>query len=260
MVYDTLLVEVDDHGIATVTINRPDKLNALNAQVIEDLDAFFALARKDEAIRGVILTGAGSKSFVAGADIARFQELDGVSGKAFAERGQAVFNRIENLPKPVIAAVNGFALGGGSELALACHLRIASDTAVFGQPEVNLGILPGYGATQRLPRLVGLGIATELILTGSMIKADRAYEIGLVNRLVPADDLMASARDMMGTILSKAPLAVAGSLRALRAADQPLSAGLQAEATLFGEACDTADFKEGVAAFLEKRKASFSGR
>ncbi|MGA1493854.1 MAG: enoyl-CoA hydratase/isomerase family protein [Rhodothermales bacterium] len=260
MVYDTLLVEVDDHGIATVTINRPDKLNALNAQVIEDLDAFFALAQEDEAIRGVILTGAGSKSFVAGADIARFQELDGVSGKAFAERGQAVFNRIENLPKPVIAAVNGFALGGGSELALACHLRIASDTAVFGQPEVNLGILPGYGATQRLPRLVGLGIATELILTGSMIKADRAYEIGLVNRLVPADDLMASARDMMGTILSKAPLAVAGSLRALREADQPLSAGLQTEATLFGEACDTADFKEGVAAFLEKRKASFSGR
>ncbi|MGA0254333.1 MAG: enoyl-CoA hydratase/isomerase family protein [Rhodothermales bacterium] len=260
MVYDTLLVEVDDHGIATVTINRPDKLNALNAQVIEDLDAFFALAQEDEAIRGVILTGAGSKSFVAGADIARFQELDGVSGKAFAERGQAVFNRIENLPKPVIAAVNGFALGGGSELALACHLRIASDTAVFGQPEVNLGILPGYGATQRLPRLVGLGIATELILTGSMIKADRAYEIGLVNRLVPADDLMASARDMMGTILSKAPLAVAGSLRALRTADQPLSAGLQTEATLFGEACDTADFKEGVAAFLEKRKASFSGR
>ena len=260
MVYDTLLVEVDDQGIATVTINRPDKLNALNAQVIEDLDAFFALAQEDEAIRGVILTGAGSKSFVAGADIARFQELDGVSGKAFAERGQAVFNRIENLPKPVIAAVNGFALGGGSELALACHLRIASDTAVFGQPEVNLGILPGYGATQRLPRLVGLGIATELILTGSMIKADRAYEIGLVNRLVPADDLMASARDMMGTILSKAPLAVAGSLRALREADQPLSAGLQTEATLFGEACDTADFKEGVAAFLEKRKASFSGR
>jgi len=260
MTYETLLVAVDDHGIATVTINRPDKLNALNAQVIDDLDGFFAVAEEDNAIRGVILTGAGEKSFVAGADIARFRELDGVTGKAFADRGQAVFSRIENLPKPVIAAVNGFALGGGSELALACHIRIASENAVFGQPEVNLGILPGYGGTQRLPRLVGLGIATELILTGNMIKADRAHAIGLANQVVPVDELMEAARKMMGTILSKAPLAVAMSLKALRVADQPLAVGLKEEAALFGEACDTEDFKEGVEAFLGKRKASFTGR
>ncbi|MDA0379400.1 MAG: enoyl-CoA hydratase-related protein, partial [Bacteroidetes bacterium] len=162
MDYATLLVEIDDRGIATVTINRPDKLNALNADVIADLDAFFQRAGTDGAIRGVILTGAGEKSFVAGADIARFRELDGEKGRFFAARGQAVFNRIEQLSKPVIAAVNGFALGGGSELAWACHLRIASDNARFGQPEVNLGIIPGYGGTQRLPRLAGLGLATEL--------------------------------------------------------------------------------------------------
>lgn len=260
MPYDTLLVDVDDLGVATVTINRPDKLNALNAQVMDDLDHFFEKAEREESIRGVILTGAGPKSFVAGADIAKFRELDGTSGKAFADRGQAVFNRIENLPKPVIAAVNGFALGGGSELALACHLRIASDTAVFGQPEVNLGILPGYGGTQRLPRLVGLGLATELVLTGAMITADRAYAIGLVNAVAPPQELMEETRKMMGVILSKAPLAVAKSLQALRVADRPLADGLKTEAVLFGEACDTADFKEGVDAFLSKRKPSFNGR
>lgn len=260
MPYDTLLVDVDDLGVATVTINRPDKLNALNAQVMDDLDHFFEKAEREESIRGVILTGAGPKSFVAGADIAKFRELDGASGKAFADRGQAVFNRIENLPKPVIAAVNGFALGGGSELALACHLRIASDTAVFGQPEVNLGILPGYGGTQRLPRLVGLGLATELVLTGAMITADRAYAIGLVNAVAPPQELMEETRKMMGVILSKAPLAVAKSLQALRVADRPLADGLKTEAVLFGEACDTADFKEGVDAFLSKRKPSFNGR
>lgn len=178
MDYATLLVEVDDLGIATVTINRPDKLNALNADVIADLDAFFERAESDTDIRGVILTGAGEKSFVAGADIARFRELDGEKGRFFAARGQAVFNRIERLSKPVIAAVNGFALGGGSELAWACHIRIASDNARFGQPEVNLGIIPGYGGTQRLPRLAGLGLATEMVLTGDMVGAQRAYEMG----------------------------------------------------------------------------------
>lgn len=260
MSYATLLVDVDEHGIALVTINRPDKLNALNADVIDDLDAFFGVAETDDAIRGVILTGAGDKSFVAGADIARFRELDGDSGRAFADRGQAVFNRIENLHKPVIAAVNGFALGGGSELALACHIRIASANAVFGQPEVNLGILPGYGGTQRLPRLVGLGIATELILTGSMIKADRAHAIGLANQVVPPEELMAASRKMMTTILSKAPLAVSMSLKALRVADLPLADGLETEAELFGKACATRDFKEGVEAFLGKRKPSFTGQ
>jgi enoyl-CoA hydratase len=260
MSYATLLVDVDELGIALVTINRPDKLNALNADVIDDLDAFFLKAESDDSIKGVILTGAGEKSFVAGADIARFRELDGKSGRTFADRGQAVFNRIENLPKPVIAAVNGFALGGGSELSLACHIRIASENAVFGQPEVNLGILPGYGGTQRLPRLVGLGIATELILTGNMIKADRAYAIGLANQVVPSEELMGAARKMMSTILSKAPLAVSMSLEALRVADLPLAKGLEKEAALFGKACDTEDFQEGVEAFLGKRKPSFTGR
>jgi enoyl-CoA hydratase len=260
MSYTTLLVDVDDHGIATVTINRPDKLNALNADVIDDLDAFFSRAETDATIKGVILTGSGQKSFVAGADIARFRELDGESGRIFADRGQAVFNRIENMPKPVIAAVNGFALGGGSELALACHIRIAADNAVFGQPEVNLGILPGYGGTQRLPRLVGLGIATELILTGAMIKADRAFEIGLANLVVPASELMEATGKMMTTILAKAPIAVELSLKALRVSDEPLAKGLDVEADLFGQACDTEDFKEGVEAFLGKWKASFTGR
>ena len=260
MDFSTLLVEVDDQGIATVTINRPDKLNALNADVIADLDAFFSKAEGDDSIRGVILTGAGEKSFVAGADIARFRDLDGEKGRTFAARGQAVFNRIEQLSKPVIAAVNGFALGGGSELAWACHLRIASDNARFGQPEVNLGIIPGYGGTQRLPRLAGLGRATELVLTGDMVGAQRAYEMGLVNKVTTQDELMDATRAMMTTILSKAPIAIALTLKALRSSDRPLADGLAAEAELFGQACDTEDFKEGVEAFLGKRKADFQGR
>lgn len=260
MEYTTLLVDLAEDGIATVTINRPDKLNALNATVIDELDAFFTDASSNDAIKGVLLTGSGEKSFVAGADIARFRELDGPSGLAFAQRGQAVFNRIEQLPKPVIAVVNGYALGGGSELALACHMRVASESAVFGQPEVNLGILPGYGGTQRLPRLVGLGLATELVLTGNMIKADRAHTIGLVNHVFAADELMDGARKLMRTILSKAPVAVALTLEALRVSDHPLQDGLATEAELFGKACDTEDFKEGVDAFLSKRKAEFTGR
>ena len=260
MSYETLLVDVNDDGVAVVTVNRPDKLNALNAQVIADLDSFFSRAETDESIRGVILTGAGEKSFVAGADIARFKELGPMEGKRFAERGQAVFNRIEHLTKPVIAAVNGFALGGGSELSLACHMRVASENARFGQPEVNLGIIPGYGGTQRLPRIVGKGIATELVLTGEMIGAQRAYEIGLVNHVYPADELMAGAMALMGKILSKAPLAVGLTLEALRSSDLPQTEGLRHEASLFGQACSTEDFREGVNAFLEKRKAKFSGR
>lgn len=256
----TLLYDVDDHGIATITINRPDKLNALNAQVIDDLESAFAEARSDQAVRGVLLTGTGDKSFVAGADISQFTELDALSGRRFAERGQSVFNRIEMMDKPVIAVVNGYALGGGCELALACHLRVASEQAQFGQPEVNLGILPGYGGSQRLPRLVGRGLATELILTGERISAQRAYEIGLANRVVAADALMDTARDMMQTILSKAPLAIAMSLDALRASDLPLKDGLRYEAALFGHACATDDAQEGAQAFLERRKADFKGR
>ncbi|MEZ4702083.1 MAG: enoyl-CoA hydratase-related protein [Rhodothermales bacterium] len=259
MTFDTLRYAVEDR-VATITIHRPDALNALNAAVMQDLAQVLDEVDRDAEVAGVILTGAGPKSFVAGADIKQFTSLDGQSGYRFALEGQAVFNRIEGLSKPVIAAVNGFALGGGCELALACHLRIASETASFGQPEVNLGIIPGYGGTQRLPRIVGLGIALELILTGERIDARRAYEIGLVNRVVPADALLDEARRMVQTIGSKGPLAIRYALEAIRAAQLPLAEGLRHEAALFGHACATDDFKEGVDAFLNRRSANFSGK
>jgi enoyl-CoA hydratase len=249
-----------DDGLAIVTINRPDSLNALNIQVLDELEACFTGMEADDSVKGVILTGSGSRAFVAGADISQFTSLNHASGKKFAERGQSVFSRIEDFPRPVIAAVNGFALGGGCELAMACHLRIASETARFGQPEVNLGILPGYGGSQRLPRLVGKGIATEMILTGDIISAARAYEIGLVNQVVPAEDLMTVSLAKLKSICDKAPLAVTYSLEALRFSDLPLAEGLRHEAELFGKACETEDFKEGATAFLEKRKPTFHGR
>lgn len=257
---ETLLYDVDEDGIAVVTINQEDTLNALSATVVGELNKAFRQARSDAAVKGVVLTGAGSKSFVAGADIQQFPDLDALEGHRFALRGQAVFNRIEEMPKPVVAAVNGFALGGGCELAMACHLRIASENASFGQPEVNLGIIPGYGGTQRLPRLVGHGIAMELVLTGARISAARAYEIGLVNKVVPQEELLDAAKEMIRTIASKAPLAIGMALEALRVADLPLRDGLRHEAALFGQACATEDFKEGVAAFLERRKADFQGK
>lgn len=260
MTFDTLLFETDANGIATITINRPDKLNALNLAVMNDLESALEQAVASDDIRGLIITGSGDRAFVAGADIKQFTELDALDGHRFALRGQAVFNLIEESPKPVIAAVNGFALGGGCELALACHLRIASENAVFGQPEVNLGIIPGYGGTQRLPRIIGRGIAVEMILTGDQVKAQRAYDIGLVNRVVAAEALLEEAQSVMMTILSKAPRAVSMSLEAIRAADLPLRQGLHYEASLFGQACSTDDFKEGAAAFLERRKPVFRGR
>jgi len=260
MAFDTLLLEVADDGMAVVTINRPDKLNALNAQVLDDLDACFAGIETDEAVRGVLLTGAGDKSFVAGADIAQFTELDPRAATAFARRGQAVFDRIERLPKPVVAVINGFALGGGCELALACHLRVASAKARLGQPEVGLGLLPGYGGTQRLPRVVGRGIATEMILSGAHVTADRAYEIGLVNRVFDPETLMDEARAFLGSILKQAPVAVALSLEAIRASDGPQQDGMAFEAALFGQAFATDDVREGVGAFLERRKPLFRGR
>lgn len=259
MPFDTLRYDVDEHGTAVITVDRPDTLNALNSTVINELDRCIRKARSDDAVKGVIITGAGEKAFIAGADIQQFPKLDALNGHRFALRGQAVFNRIEEMPKPVIAAVNGFALGGGCELAIACHLRVAAERAEFGQPEVNLGILPGYGGTQRLPRLVGRGIATELILTGERIDARRAYEIGLVNRVVPNDELLDAAREMVETITAKAPLAVGMALDALRMSDQPLRNGLRLEAALFGQACSTEDFKEGVDAFLNRREPSFDG-
>lgn len=254
-----LLFEIDDDGVALITVNHPQKLNALNTEVLGEIGACFRRARSDDAVKGVVLTGAGDRSFVAGADIGQFTKLDALSGHRFALRGQAVFNRIEEMPKPVVAAVNGFALGGGCELALACHLRVASENAVFGQPEINLGIIPGYGGTQRLPRLVGRGLATELILTGDRISAQRAYEIGLVNRVVPAAEVVDAARALVLSIATKAPLAVGMALDALRSSDLPLREGLRYEAALFGQASATEDAKEGATAFLERREAQFKG-
>jgi len=260
MSFSTLEVHRDDDGLVTVTINRPDSLNALNAQVMDELNRCFIEMEEDSSVRAVVITGSGSKAFVAGADITQFASLDAESGKAFALKGQSVFSRIENFTRPVIAAVNGFALGGGCELALACHLRVVSETARFGQPEVNLGILPGYGGSQRLPRLVGKGIATEMILTGEMVSAERAYEIGLANVVVPAEKLLEVALAKAKTIAAKAPLAVAYSLEALHFSDLPLEDGLRKEAELFGKACATEDLVEGATAFLEKRAPSFKGR
>lgn len=258
--FSTLLYDVDADGVATVTLNRPDQLNALNRRVVAELGGAFRRAKADEAVRGVIVTGAGDRAFAAGADIAEFADMDALGGHRLALAGQAVLGQIEAMSKPVVAAVNGFALGGGCELAMACHLRVASEGALFGQPEVGLGLIPGYGGTQRLPRLVGRGIAAELLLTGDRITAQRAYEVGLVNRVAPAEALLGVAKELVLAIASKAPLAVAFALQALRAAEGPLAHGLAQEAALFGQCCATDDFAEGVGAFLNRRKPEFAGR
>ncbi len=259
MTYSTLLFETRD-GVATTTINRPDKLNALNATVIAELGDVAGRLESDAAIRGMILTGAGSKAFVAGADIGEIAAQGPVDGKERSLAGQRVFRRLERCGKPVIAAVNGFALGGGCELAMACHLRIAGEQAKFGQPEVKLGIGPGYGATARLPRLVGRGRALELLLTGQMIDAQEAWRIGLVNRVVPADRLMTESEQVLRAILENGPLAIRACLEAVDAGlDVGLDEALLLEANLFGLLSGTADMREGTAAFLEKRKAGFKG-
>jgi enoyl-CoA hydratase len=260
MTYHTLLFDVRD-SIAFVTINRPDKLNALNDQVVAELGQAADRIASDDAIRGVILTGAGPKAFVAGADIADLAKQGPFDGKARALRGQGVLRRLETCGKPVVAAVNGFALGGGCELAMACHIRIASENAKFGQPEVKLGIAPGYGGTQRLPRLVGKGRALQLILTGEMIDAAEAYRIGLVNKVVPAAELAAESEKLLRGILAMGPLAVRLSLEAVeRGLDMSLDEGLLFEANHFGLLAATMDMKEGLTAFLEKRAPKFSGR
>ncbi len=260
MTFETIRVETTD-GIATLTINRPEKLNALNAQVLDELRHVFEALKVDETVRAVIVTGAGVKAFVAGADIKELASLDAGTGTRFAEKGQEIFSRIEALGKPVIAAVNGFALGGGCELALACHIRVAAENAKFGQPEVALATIPGYGGTQRLARLVGMGKAMELILTGDPIDATESLRIGLVNRVVAAAELLPSARAIAQKILTRGPVAVKHALQAVQAIAQlPLSEGLELEASLFGRCCGTEDFKEGTNAFLEKRSASFRGR
>jgi len=255
-----LTCDIENH-IALVTINRPDKLNALNADVKKEMYNLFEELKTNEDVYVVVLTGAGEKSFVAGTDIGELLELDEDSGKEFAKGGQDIFSLIENLGKPVIAAVNGFALGGGCELALACTLRIASENARFGQPEVNLGIIPGYGGTQRLARLVGKGIAQELILTGNHIKADEAYRIGLVNKVVPQDQLLSEAKALAETITQKGQIAVRFALKAVNMTDETnLTEGLELEATLFGKCAANEDSKEGVKAFLEKRKPEFANK
>ena len=260
MTYQTLLFDVRD-GIAFVTINRPDKLNALSDQVMADLGAAAERIATDPAIRGAIITGSGPKAFVAGADIGDLAKQGPFDGKARALRGQAVLRRLETSGKPVLAAINGYALGGGCELALACHLRIAADTAKFGQPEVKLGIAPGYGGTQRLPRLVGKGIALQLILTGEVIDAEEAYRIGLVNKVVPAGDVLTESEKLLRGILAMGPLAVRLALEAVdRGLDMTLDDGLLLEANHFGLLAATQDMKEGLTAFLEKRPPRFEGR
>jgi enoyl-CoA hydratase len=260
MNYSTLLVE-SRNRIAFVTINRPDKLNALNSQAKAELEAAFEGIRDDSEVDVVVLIGAGEKGFVAGTDIKELTSLDEQSGKSFSEGGQAVFNTIENLGKPVIAAVNGYALGGGTELALACHIRIASENAKFGQPEVNLGIIPGYGGTQRLARLIGKGRALEMILSGDQIDAQEALRIGLVNKVVPLPDLLKTAEALATKIISKGQIAVKLALQSVNATHElSLAAGQSLEAELFGRCCKSEDFKEGTTAFLEKRKPVFKNK
>lgn len=243
-----------------ITINRPEVLNALAPQVIEDLDAAIGHFLDTPAYRGAILTGAGSKSFVAGADISQIRNIPAEQTEAFARRGQFVFARLESSPKPIIAAVNGFALGGGCELAMACHMRIAAENAKFGQPEVNLGLVAGYGGTQRLPRLIGLGKATELLLSAKMLNAAEALQLGLVNDVVPAAELLDRCHALLNLIYEKSPLAVALSLQAIYAGIYDPAGGYDAEAKAFGEAAASEDGKEGTSAFLEKRKPAFTGK
>ncbi len=258
--YQTILTDLQD-GIMTITINRPDKLNALNKDVIADLGKAFDDVYSNAEIKSVILTGAGEKSFVAGADISEFTTLDGNGGAELARKGQQnVFDKIENCPKPVIAAVNGFSLGGGCELAMACHFRIASENAKFGQPEVNLGLIPGYGGTQRLTQLIGKGKAMELMMTADMVGADEAKSLGLVNHVLPLAELLGKAKEILQKIQTKAPVAVAKVIACVNDAAKGDADGFNKEITRFGECFETEDMKEGTTAFLEKRKAAFKGK
>ena len=260
MTYKNILFEIKNHT-ALVTINRPDKLNALNGLTIDELDNVFDSIKDNEEIFIVVVTGSGEKAFVAGADISELNKLDVLAAKEFSEKGNRVFRKIETLDRPVIAAVNGFALGGGCELALACHIRFASESAKFGQPEVNLGIIPGYGGTQRLARLVNSSRALEMILTGDMISADEAYKIGLVNKVFSTVDLLPKSLELAEKISSKGQQAIRFALKAVKATDNfTLRDGLNYEASLFALVCGTEDFKEGTTAFLEKRKPQFKHR
>jgi enoyl-CoA hydratase len=260
MAFDNLLLERDG-AIAIVTINRPKVLNALNTQTVDELRRAMLELQHDPEVRVVILTGAGDKSFVAGADINELAVQTPTGGREHALAGQQVFDAIENLGKPVIAAINGYALGGGCELAMACTLRVAADSAKLGQPEIGLGLMPGYAGTQRLPRLIGKGQALELVLTGAPIAAAEAYRIGLVNRVVPAGELMAEAKKLAAQLAKSAPIAMRYIINAIhKGAEMPFAEACQYEATLFGLVASTEDMREGTKAFLEKRKAEFKGR
>lgn len=257
MAYNTIEVTADN-GLVTLTINRPDKLNALNAEVHKEIGEAVAAFGENTDEHVMIITGSGPKAFAAGADIVELHSRDGSTGADFARYGQRVFDSIEASEKPIIAAVNGFALGGGCELAMACHMRFASDNARFGQPEVNLGIIPGYGGTQRLPKLVGYPKAVELTISGNIIKADEALRIGLVNNVFSADELMSATIAFARTVLSKSQPAVRSSMRAMRHHNSV--DGMEREAVEFGLTCGTNDFKEGTLAFLEKREAQFTNK
>jgi enoyl-CoA hydratase len=260
LAYENLLVDVRD-GIGFVTVSREAKRNALDERTLAELDRAFAELSSDPAVRGVVLTGKGESAFVAGADVQALSGLDAEAARAASERGQRVFDRIEWLGKPVVAAVNGYALGGGCELALACHVRVAAETASFGTPEVALGLICGYGGTQRLPRLVGKGRALELLLTGRRVDSAEALRIGLVNRVVPGAALLAEAEALARAMAANAPLALRATLEAVHGGlDHPLSEAQEGEAALFGEVAATEDAREGTRAFLEKRTARFAGR
>jgi enoyl-CoA hydratase/carnithine racemase len=260
MSFDTILLDRDG-GVATITINRPKVLNALNSQTLDELRRAMLDLRRDDAVRAVILTGAGEKSFIAGADINELATQTPVSGREHAMSGQHILDLIEQMGKPVIAAINGFALGGGCELAMACTIRIAADTAKLGQPEINLGLIPGYAGTQRLTRIIGRGRALELLLTGDQVTAQEAHRLGLVNRVVPAADLMAEAKKLAATLAAKAPVAVKYILEAVnKGVEMPFAQAQVFEATLFGLVASTDDMREGTKAFLEKRKAEFKGK
>lgn len=259
MAYTTLLTNLEQ-GIYTITINRPDKLNALNKVVMHELNEAVKEMQTNEAVKAVIITGAGGKAFVAGADISEFVGLSSEEGLQIATFGHGIFNAIENSAKPVVAAVNGFALGGGCELAMACHFRVASTNAKFGQPEVNLGLIPGYGGTQRLVQLVGKGRALEMMMTGNLIDAPTALQYGLVNYVVAPEELLSKTTALLQTITAKAPLAIAKCIDAANAVFDNTRNGFDVEIDGFGDCFNSADMKEGTAAFLEKRKANFTGK
>jgi enoyl-CoA hydratase len=257
MAFENLLTTTEN-GIQTITINRPDKLNALNKKIIEELNSALAAAEKDNSVKVVIITGSGQKAFVAGADISEFAHFSVDQGKALSAEGhKKLFDFVENLSKPVIAAVNGFALGGGLELAMACHIRIASDNAKMGLPEVSLGVIPGYGGTQRLAQLVGRGKALEMIMTADMIDAADAYKWGLVNQVVKQEELLARCKEIAAKITTRSSTAIAGAIRAVNANYQDGVNGFEVEIQEFGKSFGTADLKEGTTAFLEKRKPNF---